>query len=225
MRILVAVPLLLLASLAAAQETLIGAGVRSRPDYDGASKQETDLIPVVRWYGETWFARTTQGILEGGARLELAPRLWAGAQLAFEEGNDRTDLDPGASWGLHGEWDTSVGPAPISVLARTRTHFDADRGSQADLRATVGVYGHAGLFVALFGAVYGWLAMQRELDQPVLWLGLIGKAGFFVLVATFWMRAVVHERLVIAASADMAFAAFWFWWLMRARFAATEGER
>lgn len=81
------------------------------------------------------------------------------------------------------------------------------------------------LFVALFGAVYGWLAMQRELDQPVLWLGVIGKAGFFVLVATFWMRAVVHERLVIAASADMAFAAFWFWWLMRARFAATEGER
>ena len=81
------------------------------------------------------------------------------------------------------------------------------------------------LFVVLFGCAYGWLAMQRDLDRPLLWLGVTGKAGFFVLVGMLWMRAVVHERLVIAASADMAFAAFWFWWLMRVRYAATESNR
>ena len=130
--------------------TLLGAGVRSRPDYDGSSKQELQPIPIVRYYGRTLFARTTQGILEGGARLELVPKLWAGAQLAFEEGNERTGLDPGASWGLHLEWDINIGPAPISLLARTRHHFDTDRGVQADLRATVGVYGGEKLFVAIF---------------------------------------------------------------------------
>ena len=36
---------------------------------------------IVRWYGETFFARTSQGILEGGARKELLPGLVAGALL------------------------------------------------------------------------------------------------------------------------------------------------
>src|SRR6185295_20360798 len=58
--------------------TLLGLGVRSRPDYDGASKQEVEPIPVIRYYGKTLFARTTQGILEGGARFDLARGLVAG---------------------------------------------------------------------------------------------------------------------------------------------------
>jgi len=131
--------------------TLLGAGVRSRPEYDGASKQELQPIPVVRYYGRTLFARTTQGILEGGARAELTKGLFAGVQLAFEEGNDRTDLDPGASYGVHMEWDTRIGPAPLNLLARTRFHFDSDHGSQTDLRASVGVYGSERLLVVLFG--------------------------------------------------------------------------
>jgi outer membrane scaffolding protein for murein synthesis (MipA/OmpV family) len=145
--------LLIFPAVALAQDagTLLGAGVRSRPDYDGSSKQEIDLIPVVRYYGRTWFARTSQGILEGGARKELAPGLVAGAQLAYEAGNDRTDFDPGASLGLHLEWDTKVGPAPLNLLGRTRHHFDTDRGTQADLRATVGVFGRGGALAGVFG--------------------------------------------------------------------------
>jgi outer membrane scaffolding protein for murein synthesis (MipA/OmpV family) len=145
--------LLIFPAIALAQDdyTLLGLGVRSRPDYDGSSKQEIDLIPVVRYYGQTWFARTSQGILEGGARKELARGLVAGAQLAYEAGNDRTDLDPGASFGLHLEWDTKLGPAPFNLLGRTRHHFDTDRGAQTDLRATVGVYGRGGLLAGVFG--------------------------------------------------------------------------
>jgi len=147
----------LLASLIAASSvyaqdpgTLLGAGVRSRPDYDGASKQELELIPVVRYYGHTLFARTTQGTLEGGVRREFRPGLAAGVQLAYEGGNDRTDVDPGASLGLHLEWDTKLGPAPLNVLLRTRHHLDTDLGAQADLRSTLGVYGRGGLVAGVF---------------------------------------------------------------------------
>jgi len=159
MRILFVV-LLAFSAAAAAQDnnppqedlgTLLGLGVRSRPDYDGASKQELEPIPVIRYYGKTLFARTTQGILEGGARFELTRGLVAGVQLAYEGGNDRTDVDPGASIGAHLEWDTRVGPAPLNVLGRVRYHLDNDLGTQFDLRAAVGVYGSRALKAWVFG--------------------------------------------------------------------------
>jgi outer membrane scaffolding protein for murein synthesis (MipA/OmpV family) len=42
--------LLIFPAIALAQDdyTLLGLGVRSRPDYDGSSKQEIDLVPIVR---------------------------------------------------------------------------------------------------------------------------------------------------------------------------------
>lgn len=139
------VSLLLLAGSALAQApapessyTLLGAGLRTRPDYDGARKQVVDVIPVVRYYGQTLFARTTQGMLEGGARAELAPGLAAGVQLAYEGAGK--DVDAGASVGAHLEWDTKLGPAPVNVLARLRQNVDAGRCAQADLRFTAGVY-------------------------------------------------------------------------------------
>jgi len=64
--------------------TYLGAGVRSRPEYDGASDQKLQLIPLVRYYGPILFARTTQGVLEG-ALAELVNGLFAGGQLAYEE--------------------------------------------------------------------------------------------------------------------------------------------
>ena len=145
--------LVLLPGAALAQDpgAFLGAGVRSLPEYDGSSKHKLDVIPIVRWYGHTFFARTSQGILEGGVRKELLPGLVAGAQIAYEAGNERSDLDWGASYGLHLEWDTKIGPAPITLLGRTRHHFDSDHGAQADLRATVGVYGSQGFIVGIFG--------------------------------------------------------------------------
>jgi outer membrane scaffolding protein for murein synthesis (MipA/OmpV family) len=130
--------------------TLLGLGVRSRPDYDGASKQELEPIPVIRYYGEAFFARTTQGILEAGARREFLPGFNAGIQLAYEAGNDRTDLDPGASVGFHAEWDTRVGPAPFNLLGRIRYHLDDGYGVQYDLRGAVGVYGSRALKAWVF---------------------------------------------------------------------------
>jgi outer membrane scaffolding protein for murein synthesis (MipA/OmpV family) len=177
--------LLIFPAIALAQDpgTLLGAGVRSRPDYDGSSKQEIDLIPVVRWYGQTWFARTSQGILEGGARKELARGLVAGAQLAYEAGNERTDVDPGASFGLHLEWDTKVGPAPITLLGRTRHHFDTDLGTQTDLRATVGVYEGGGALAGVFGqatwASDKWIRSYYGAGDGGLWFTSLGVLGSY----------------------------------------------
>ena len=131
--------------------TLLGLGLRSRPDYDGASKQELEPIPVIRYYGKSLFARTTQGILEGGARVNFTPGLAAGVQIAYEEGNDRTDFDANASVGAHVEWDTKLGPAPINVLGRLRRHMHTVNRTLFDLRGAVGVYGSSTLKAWLFG--------------------------------------------------------------------------
>lgn len=142
-------------------EILLGLGVRTRPAYDGSGDQTADLIPLVRYYGKPWFARTTQGILEGGARVPIHRDVDVGVQLAYEEGRKRSesellkrlgveDLDPGVSLGVHAEWDTKIGPAPVSLLGRWRQHLDSDRGAQADLRFNVGVYGNHGVLAALY---------------------------------------------------------------------------
>jgi outer membrane scaffolding protein for murein synthesis (MipA/OmpV family) len=133
------------------EEPLLGPGLRFRPAYDGSASQRAELVPVVRYYGEHWFARSTQGVLEGGARIELAPGLHAGAQLAYEPGrkasesdflksHDVPDIKIGASAGVHLEWDHKFGPMPITLLARARRHADSDRGAQADFRLSAGVF-------------------------------------------------------------------------------------
>ena len=136
--------------------TLLGAGVRTRPAYDGSASRVVDVVPAVRYYGSTLFARTTQGIFEGGARYYPARGFAIGAQLAYQAGRHQSesdflrdhnvpDVSDNASVGVHAEWDTYVGPAPLNVLARFRQNADADRGAQADLRATLGFYGEHSL--------------------------------------------------------------------------------
>jgi len=140
---------------------LIGAGVRTRPAYDGSAAQRTDLIPTVRYYEGPWFVRTTQGVFEGGARTELARGLNVGAQLAYEGGrlasesdflksHNVPDINPGASVGLHVEWDQKLGPMPVTLLARGRHFVDRDRGAQGDLRLTAGVYGGGAITAGVF---------------------------------------------------------------------------
>ena len=59
-----------LASQAFAQpiedEKYIGIGARVRPAYEGADSSRGEIIPYLRLYGDHLFARTTQGMLEGG---------------------------------------------------------------------------------------------------------------------------------------------------------------
>lgn len=135
-------------------DTLIGPGLRYRPAYDGSQSQSLELVPVIRYFGQPWFVRSTQGVLEMGVRTEFVPGLHAGAQLAYEPGrkvnesvflqnHQIADTSGGASIGLHVEWDHAFGPVPVTLLARVRQNVDSARGAQADLRLSVGVF-HGG---------------------------------------------------------------------------------
>ena len=142
-------------------DSMIGPGLRSRPAYDGSDSQRTELVPVIRHFGPNWFVRSTQGVLEGGLRTELAPGLHAGAQLAYEPGrmasesaflaaHNAQDIRRGASIGLQMEWDHVFDPVPVTLLARVRQHLDSDRGAQADLRLSVGVFRGGPVSAGLF---------------------------------------------------------------------------
>jgi outer membrane scaffolding protein for murein synthesis (MipA/OmpV family) len=132
-------------------DPLIGPGLRWRPAYDGSASQHTELVPVVRYLGQPWFVRSTQGVFEGGWRTEVFPGLHAGAQLAYEPGRrvgesaflqsrNLPGIRRGASIGLQAEWDHSFGPVPVTLLGRLRRNIDTDLGTQADLRLSAGVF-------------------------------------------------------------------------------------
>jgi outer membrane scaffolding protein for murein synthesis (MipA/OmpV family) len=207
-------PLLAAAQGVPENPILLGAGVRSRPAYDGSGSQRVDLIPVLRYYGRSWFARTTQGMLEGGYRSELAPQFWAGAQIAYEAGRkqsesdflarrDEPDLSVGVSAGLHLEWDKKFGPVPVNFLIRARQHLDTDRGRQADLRVTAGIFSRWGLQAGVFGqATWGSENAMRSLyhssESGMLFasVGLLGSydiSRHWVVVGSFERRTLTDE--------------------------------
>ena len=66
-------PLAAFAQNAATEPSLLGAGLRSRPAYDGSDSQRLEAVPVLRCYGPILFARSTRGMLEGGAHVEVRP--------------------------------------------------------------------------------------------------------------------------------------------------------
>ena len=124
------------------QSNLIGPAVRSRPAYDGSKSQLADIVPILDYSSSPVFARTVQGVLEGGAHAEIGSGFTLGAQLAYEEGRkasessflrDRNvaDIGIGVSYGVHAEWDTKLGPAPVLLLARVRQQARSERGAQA----------------------------------------------------------------------------------------------
>jgi outer membrane scaffolding protein for murein synthesis (MipA/OmpV family) len=161
------------------------------------------LIPTVRYYGKPWFARTTQGILEGGVRMELARGFNVGAQLAYEGGrlasesdflksNNVPDIKPGASVGLHIEWDQTLGPVPLTLLARGRHFVDGDRGAQADLRFTAGVYGSGAITVGVF--VQGTWADSKSNQS---FYGMTGSGPLYTSGGLLWGADLSREWIVV----------------------------
>jgi outer membrane protein len=141
--------------------TIIGAGLWSRPAYIGSDEQVLKVIPALRYYGTPWFARTTQGVLEGGVKADVVGGWGVGAQIVYEGGRETKDsnflqshhvanLPVSASAGVHAEWDSTIGIAPVNVLLRYRQEVKSERGAQTDLRGTIGVYDGHKLKLALF---------------------------------------------------------------------------
>ena len=69
--------------------------------------------------------------------------------------------------------------------------------------------------VALFGAVYLWLALRARLDTavvPILVLGAVGKAGFFGIYVLAWLRGELPGAAAASASGDLLLAGIFAWW-------------
>ena len=181
----------LAASAEVSNEWLIGPGLRSRPAYDGSKSQLTELVPVIRYFGQPWFVRSTQGVLEAGARTELMSGLYAGAQLAYEPGRQSSkagfleshnvaDIQRGASIGLQMEWDTKFGPVPATLLGRVRKNLKSQLGTQLDLRLSAGVFQSGRFSAGVFGQ-----AMWADANSTRAYYGIApqqsaatGLAGF-----------------------------------------------
>ena len=73
------------------------------------------------------------------------------------------------------------------------------------------------LFVALFAGLYGWLAMQPEIDRPMVALGAIGKAGAFSSMVALWGFGELRALVVLAGTGDLILAAIFIWWLLGGR--------
>jgi len=158
---------------------LIGPALRSRPAYDGSRSQDVDVVPLLDYDSGPLFARTVQGVLEGGVHAQVGSGFTIGAQLAYEEGRKASeagflrernvaDLGVGASYGVHAEWDTKLGAAPVLLLARVRQQVRSERGAEADLRATVGVYKNGPFQAGIFGQMT-WAdgkSMRTYYGQP-----------------------------------------------------------
>ena len=199
-RIAVFLLLAWLSASAAAQEepdpTLLGAGVRSRPKFDGSADRTVDLIPMIRYFGKTWFARTTQNMLEGGARWNVRPGLDAGAQVAYESGP--LDHDPDASVGVHIEGDHNFGPVPANGLLRLRQHVRSDRGLELDARANVGVYrGHgflAGLYAQATWASQKHFESYYQVRESGLLTTQFGAFGAYDITPRWVLFATVERH-------------------------------
>lgn len=75
-------------------------------------------------------------------------------------------------------------------------------------------------FIALFGAAYAWLALQKIISRPLLGFAAFGKLGVFLIVALLWVSGAVGGLLVLMGCGDLALAGIFFWWLIRtARYA------
>ena len=227
MRILLVVLVLALPLAALAQSPalddpiLLGAGVRTRPAYDGSASRVVDLVPAVRYYGDILFARTTQGILEGGARMHLTQGLAIGAQVAYQAGRHQSesdflrdrnvpDVSDNASVGAHIEWDTQVGPAPLNLLARFRQNVDADRGAQADLRATLGIYGEHGVKAGVFAQTTWANAKSMRTYYDVSGSGLLyvsaGVEAGYSLARHWVLLGTIEGRRLQGDAADSVLA-------------------
>jgi len=132
-------------------DALLGLGLRTRPAYDGSASQHDEGVPVIRYFGKPWFARSTQGVLEGGARIALLPELHGGAQLSYEPGRRSGESDflerhrvasigRGTALGVQLEWDHAIGSMPITLLGRVRRNGDSELGTQVDVRLSAGVF-------------------------------------------------------------------------------------
>ena len=70
-----------------------------------------------------------------------------------------------------------------------------------------------GGLVGMFGLAYLWLAGQPDLNKPVLFLGVCGKAMAVLIGGGLFLADSLSGLTAALLSGDLLFAALWFYWL------------
>ena len=66
--------------------------------------------------------------------------------------------------------------------------------------------------IALFGGTFLWLALQREIDRPLVVVGGLGKLGFFALAVAYWLGGDLPLSAAALAMPDLLLAVVFLLW-------------
>lgn len=69
-----------------------------------------------------------------------------------------------------------------------------------------------GFTILLFAGVYAWLALQPQVNRPLIVVGGLGKLGFFALTAAYAFAGEVPVGMALNATPDLMFAGIFLWW-------------
>lgn len=96
---------------------------------------------------------------------------------------------------------------------------DSGLAQQYDLPADVPVLYRAlvSFMLAVFAGLYAWMAAQAQLIRPLLWLGVFGKGGAFLMVLTLFATNHVSAGVVSLMIGDGVLSTIWLVWLLRTR--------
>jgi hypothetical protein len=74
-----------------------------------------------------------------------------------------------------------------------------------------------GGFVALFGGLYCWLALQAQIPRAMVGFSAIGKLAVFAIVTTLWLGDAIGTPLALAGAGDLLLALLFLGWLRATR--------
>ena len=96
---------------------------------------------------------------------------------------------------------------------------DSALGQQYDLPAEAPVVYRAlvSLMLAVFAGMYAWMASRKTLVRPLLWLGVFGKGGAFVMALVLFASSQASIGLVSMLVGDGILSTIWAIWLVRTR--------
>jgi hypothetical protein len=73
------------------------------------------------------------------------------------------------------------------------------------------------LMVAALGGSYGWMALQENINIPMLTFGALTKGSAFMMFFVQWTFDAVTARLVLFAVVDIVLAWIWLNWVIKRR--------
>lgn len=77
--------------------------------------------------------------------------------------------------------------------------------------------GFCALVILLFGGTYIWLARSEKINEPVVLLSAIGKAGFFVVALMSCIKGETSFQFLPSAAGDLVMAGIFIGWLMNSK--------